>query len=129
MATKIELKKELKIALEEVGLIKPWFDEDFGVWLFSHPLYPVECEGNSAEEVVKKYPKYLEVFIEHRMQGKIDDVNERKTKGKGGYRPGAGRPLGSTKEPTKQIRLPTDIVFWMKQHPESITQIRKMMSA
>lgn len=129
MATKIELKNELRIALDEIGSIKPWFDDDFNAWIFSHPLYPVECEGNSKEEVQKKYPKYLEVFLEHRIEGRIGEINERKTKGKGGYRPGAGRPKGSSHEPTKQIRLPTDIVFWMKQHPDSITKIRKIMGA
>src|SRR5437588_456984 len=108
-----ELKQELKIALDEVGTIKPWFDKEFKVWLFSHPHYPVECEGVSAAEVKKKYPKYLEVFIEHRLQGRIDEVNEKKTSGKGGYRPGAGRPKGTTSEPTKQIRVPLDIADWL----------------
>jgi hypothetical protein len=104
-----DLTKELKIALTEIGSIKPWFEKEYKTWVFSHPLYPVECEGISSEEVIKKYPKYLAVFIEHRMQGRIDTINEKKTKGKGGYRPGAGRPIGSIKEPTKQVRLPIDI--------------------
>lgn len=128
MATKSEIKKEVKIALSEIGTIAPWFDKDFNAWIYSNPLYPVECEGNSAEEVIKKYPKYLEVFIEHRMREKLDVLNEKKTKGKGGARPGAGRPVGSIKESTKQIRVPLDIAAWLN-HPGTIDHIRQMIRA
>jgi len=127
MATK-EIKKQMEIALAEIGKIKPWFDKDFNVWVFSSELYPVECEGKSAEEVIKKYPKYLEVFIEHRMLGKIDEVNEKKSKGRGGARPNAGRPVGSHKEPTTQIRVPCDIAVWLKQ-PGIINNLRHLMQA
>lgn len=127
MAAK-EIKKQLEIALTEIGKIKPWFDKDFNTWIFSHDLYPVECEGKSAEEVIKKYPKYLEVFIEHRLLGKIDKLNEKKTKGKGGARPNAGRPVGSKKEPTTQIRVPSDIAVWLKQ-PGIIPNLRNLMQA
>lgn len=89
MASKPEVKKELQLALSEVGTISPWFDKDYHAWIFSSPLYPVECEGQSAKEVIKKYPRYLEVFIEHRMMGKLDAIDEKKTKGKGGAYPGA----------------------------------------
>lgn len=128
MATKSEIKKEVEIALAEVGLITPWFEQSFNAWIFSHPLYPVECEGKSAQEVIKKYPKYLAIFIEHRMQEKLDFFNEKKTKGKGGARPGAGRPLGSKKEPTKQIRVPLDIAEWLKE-PNTIESLRNIMRA
>lgn len=114
MASKSEIKKELKLALSEVGNISPWFDKDFNAWIFSSSLYPVECEGQSAVEVIEKYPKYLEVFIEHRIKGKLDALNEKKTKGKGGVRVGAGRPKGTTKMPTKQVRLPIEVVDWLK---------------
>jgi len=127
MASKSEIKKEIKIALSEIGTITPWLDKDFNAWVFSNPLYPVECEGKSAEEVIEKYPKYLEVFIEYRMEGKLDIVNEKKTKGKGGIRVGAGRPKGSTKEPTKQSRIPADIATFMKEHPQAYGEIRKLM--
>lgn len=128
MATKSEIKEEVKIALSEIGTITPWFDEDFKIWIYSNPLYPIECEGESAAEVRKKYPKYLEVFIEHRMKGKLDKLNEKKTKGKGGSRPGAGRPVGSVKEKTKQIRVPLDIALWLN-HPGTIEHIRQMINA
>lgn len=127
MAAK-EIKKQVEIALAEIGEIKPWFDKEFNVWVFLSDLYPVECEGKSAEEVIKKYPKYLEVFIEHRILGKIDDINEKKTKGRGGVRPNSGRPVGSKKEPTKQIRIPCDIAAWLKQ-PGIISNLRNLMQA
>lgn len=94
-AIKKELDKELKIALNEVGPIKPWFDKEVNAWVFEHSLYPVEYAGESREQVIENYPKYLEVFIEHRMLGKIDEINEKKTKGRGGARPNAGRSLGA----------------------------------
>lgn len=127
MASESEIKKEVKIALSEVGSITPWYDKEFDAWIFSHRLYPVECEGNSAEEVIQKYPKYLEVFVRHRMNGMLDDINEKKTKGKGGVRVGAGRPLGTKKESTMQVRLPVDIAKWIKA-PGMIDHIRQMAS-
>ena len=128
MASKSDIKKELKLALSEIGAISPWFDKDFNAWIYSNSLYPVECEGQSAEEVIKKYPKYLEIFIEHRMKGKLDAINEKKTKGKGGARQGAGRPKGSAKESTKQIRVPSDIAEWLK-YPETIIHLRMLMES
>jgi len=128
MAAKLEIKKEVKIALSEIGTITPWFDKNFNAWIYSNSLYPVECEGKTAEEVIEKYPKYLEIFIEHRMKGKLDTINEKKTKGKGGVRSGAGRPFGSIKEPTKQIRVPLDIAVWLN-HPGTVEHIRQMIKA
>jgi hypothetical protein len=130
MATikKEELNKELQIALNEVGPIHPWFDNEVKAWVFEHPLYPVRYAGDSSKEVMKNYPKYLEVFIEHRMQGRIDEINERKTKGKGGARPGAGRPKGSVKTHTKQVRLPVDIADWLKL-PGIVDHLRCIMQA
>lgn len=127
MATK-EIKIQVEMALAEIGKIKPWFDKEFNAWIFSSDLYPVECEGKTEAEVIKKYPKYLEVFIEHRMLGKLDELNEIKTKGKGGARPNAGRPIGTKKEPTKQIRVPSDIAIWLKQ-PGIISNLRNLMQA
>lgn len=126
MATKKEIKNELNIALTEIGVIEPWFDKSVNAWVFEHELYPVRYGGDSKQEVIENYPKYLEVFIEHRMQGRIDSVNEKKTKGKGGARPHAGRPVGTKKEPTKQIRVPYDIAFWLKQ-PGTIANLRNFI--
>jgi len=52
MVTKSEIKKEIKIALSEIGTICPWFNKDFNIWVYSSPLYPIECEGSSLEEVL-----------------------------------------------------------------------------
>ena len=127
MASKSEIKIEVQIALSEIGEVTPWFDKDFNAWIYSHKLYPIECEGKSAEEVVEKYPKYLEVFIEHRMNGKLDRLNEKKTTGMGGARPGSGRPQGSIKEQTKQVRIPQDIACFLKENPYAYTEVRKIM--
>jgi hypothetical protein len=127
MATKSEIKKEVTIALSEIGVIVPWFDNEFNTWIYSNPLYPIECEGQNAEEVVKKYPQYLEVFISHRMDGTLDSLNEKKTKGKGGYRPGSGRPKGSVKELKKRIYIPADIADWFEHYPNACQDIRKLM--
>jgi hypothetical protein len=128
MASKTEIKKEVHLALKEIGTITPWYDRNFDTWLYSNPLYPIECEGTSEEEVVEKYPKYIEVFIEHRMKGTLDHVNEKKTKGKGGARSGAGRPKGSVKEQTKQVRVPLDIAEILRA-PGVIEGLRNIHAA
>ena len=115
MATKKEIEKHLEVALNEVGKIKPWFDKEVDCWVFSHKNYPVEYGGDSEKEVVKNYPKYLREFIAHRLDGRISEVNEKETTGRGGYREGAGRPKGTNSaEPTVQIRVPPDIAAWHK---------------
>ena len=129
MATKKEINEHLKTALKEIGEIKPWFDKDVDCWVFSHEAYPVEYGGDSAEEVIKNYPKYLMEFIKHRLDGRLSPVNEKETKGKGGYREGAGRPKGSkSAPPTKQIRVPADIADWLK-YPETIMHLRILMES
>ena len=35
MATKKEIDQHLKIALEEVGEIRPWFDKEVNAWVFA----------------------------------------------------------------------------------------------
>lgn len=127
MATKKEIAEHLKIALSEVGEIKPWVDKEVNAWVFSHPNYPVEYAGEAKEEVIKNYPKYLKEFIVHRLDGRIGVVNEKDTKGRGGYREGAGRPLGSkSSSSTVQVRVPSDIAIWLKK-PGMISHIRGML--
>src|ERR1700730_10053938 len=105
MAAKKEIKEHLKIALEEVGLIEPWFEKDYKTWVFSHPAYPVEYSGDTREEVVKNYPLYLYDFIEERLNDNLSPFTEKRTSGRGGKRDGSGRPKGTVKEPTKRITL------------------------
>ncbi len=128
MASAEEIRKHLKIALKEIGTIKPWLDEDFHVWIFSHKNYPdVECAGDSPEEVIKNYPKYLREFIKHRLNGNIWKSVEKKTKGRGGKREGAGRPKGTKKPPTRRISLPNDIADWI-ENPNAIPKLRQLIA-
>ncbi len=127
MATKKEIDKHLKIALKEIGQIKPWFDDDVNAYVFEHPSYPVEYAGESEDEVVKGYPKYLREFILHRLDNRLHPLMEKETKGRGGKRLGAGRPKGTKKSPTKVVRLPKDIANWIEK-PNSIPQIRQFIA-
>lgn len=108
MATKKEIKEHLKMALEEISQIEPWFDNDYKMWVFSHALYPVEYSGDTKEEVVENYPLYLKDFIDERLRVNLSDVTENKTKGRGGRRIGSGSPAGTKKEPKKRVSLPKD---------------------
>lgn len=80
-----ELKNHVKLALDEVGEIKPWYDKDFKTWVFYINLYPVEYSGDTKEEVIKNYPLYLKEFIKYRLQDKLAPLMEKKTKGHGGH--------------------------------------------
>lgn len=128
MATKKEIEENLKIALLEVGKIKPWFDKEFNNWIFSHPNYPVEYAGDSEKEVIKNYPLYLHDFIEERLNNNLNSLTEKETKGKGGKREGAGRPIGTRKEVKKRIYVPADIANLLRE-PGMLDHLRGMMVA
>ena len=85
MAAK-QIERHLTIALKEIGKIKPWFDKEIGEWVFSSSLYPVEYSGASPEEVIQNYPLYLREFLAHRLDSRLDELVEKKTKGRGGKR-------------------------------------------
>lgn len=127
MATTKEIKENLEIALKEIGEITPWYDRRFKNWIFSHPDYPVEYAGDSKEEVMKNYPLYLRDFIEERLKGNLNSLTEQQTKGKGGKRIGAGRPIGSKKEHKTRVYLPDDIASWFKHQPGAILQVRQLI--
>jgi hypothetical protein len=127
MATAKEIKEHLEIAFKEIGEIRPWFDKEVNEWIFSHTNYPVEYGGESAKEVIKNYPKYLREFIKQRLNNNLNPLTEKKTKGHGGKREGAGRPKGSLKEEKDRISLPKDLAFWFKHNPEAIELTRKTM--
>jgi hypothetical protein len=128
MASKKEIKAHLKIALDEVGEINPWFDKDVNSWVFESDLYPVGCSGDSAKEVKAKFPLYLEEFIEQRLKNNLNEGVEKRTIGKGGKRESAGRPKKAHKEEKKRVYLPIDIATWI-QYPETIPNIRNLMRA
>ena len=125
MATKKEIKEHLKMALEEIGPIEPWFDNDYKTWVFSHALYPVEYSGDTKEEVIENYPLYLQDFIDERLGDNLSPITEGKTKGRGGRRKGSGRPLGTTKEAKKRVSLPSDIADWIVM-PDTISHLRAL---
>ncbi|MFI5343238.1 MAG: hypothetical protein ACHQUC_03360 [Chlamydiales bacterium] len=127
MATTKEIKEHLKIALDEIGEIMPWYDRQFRAWIFSHENYPVEYAGDSKEEVINNYPIYLRDFIEERLNDNLNPLTEEETTGRGGKREGAGRPLGSKKEHKKRIYLPDDVAEWFKKYPASIPQVRQLI--
>jgi hypothetical protein len=126
MASKKEIEEHLKIALVEVGEIKPWYDKEVKAWIFSHPAYPVEYGGKSKAEVIKNYPRYLREFIKQRLNHNLAPNIEKRTKGRGGKREGAGRPKGTKKEPKMRISLPIDIASWFDR-PNAISQFRQMV--
>ena len=128
MATKKEIKQHLKIALKDVGKIKPWFDKKVNSWVFEHSSYPVGCGGDSKEEVIKKYPLYLQDFIEERLNDNVSPSVEKRTKGKGGKREGAGRPIDPNKEPKVRVYLPLDIANLLKE-PSVLMYLRGLMQA
>jgi len=109
MAAKKEINEHLEFALNEIGKIKPWYDKGYKCWVFSHPAYPVEYSGDTEKEVINNYPIYLHDFIEERLKDNLSDLTEKKTIGRCGKRIGAGRPIGTHKEPTKRVTLPIDI--------------------
>lgn len=127
MASRKEIKEHLEIALGEIGQIKPWFDDDVNEWIFNHPDYPVEYGGDSVEDVIKNYPKYLQEFIKHRLNGCLSLLTEKKTKGHGGKREGAGRPKGTLKEVKQRVSLPADVASWFKTNPHAVELARKMI--
>lgn len=81
-----EIDEHLKLGIEEIGEVKPWFDKNFKTWVFFHALYPVEYSGDTKEEVIQNYPLYLKDFIKHRLQDRLSPFMEKKTKGHGGKR-------------------------------------------
>lgn len=123
MASRKIIDEHLEIALDEIGEIKPWFDKKFNAWIYSHKNYPVEYAGDSKKDVIKNYPLYLREFLKHRLDGKIGPIEEKKTKGHGGKRMGAGRPKGTKKEKKRRIYVDVDIADWVQQHPQSIRRL------
>lgn len=132
MASKKEIDKNLKIALKEIGEIKPRFSRKFNGWIFSHKLYPeVEYFGDSKEEVIKNYPLYLREFISQRLNQNITEAAEKKTKGRGGKRIDAGRPKGSKKIAKKRIYVPQEIAKEVSEffdRPNSVPAFRQLVA-
>jgi hypothetical protein len=110
--------KELAVALAEIGPITPTLDPEYGNWVFRHTLYPsVEYWGETAEEVQQGYPFYLAEFIKHRLASRIHEQDEQATQGRGGRRPGAGRPMGAKGAyKTQQVRIIEPLALQLKSN-------------
>ncbi len=119
--------EHLEIALKEIGPIKPWYNKEVQAWVFEHELYPESYGGDTKQEVIKRHPLYIRGFIEHRLKGTLAPWVEKMTKGRGGKRPGAGRPVGTKKTDTQVIRLPSDIAMWLKADPLHLEQVRTLL--
>jgi hypothetical protein len=124
----LKVLQQLEIALQEIGEIKPWFSDEVKEWVFEHPLYPESYGGDSPEEVIAGYPLYLGKLIEARIDGSLAPETELTIKGRGGYRAGAGRKTGSTKAPTKLVRLPEDVAHWLKEDPSHVEDVRRLFN-
>jgi predicted RNase H-like HicB family nuclease len=42
-------------------------------------IYPVEYAGETKEEVIQNYPRYLETFIEERLNNNLNPLTEKET--------------------------------------------------
>lgn len=122
----IDVVIALEAVLAEIGPIMPVWDAECGEYGFSHPLYPsIEAPGDTPEECISTYQRLLAKFLEERLKGNLAPHVERMTSGRGGRRPGAGRPRGI---PTLTVRLPADVAEWLKADPGRIEQVRRLMA-
>ncbi len=121
-----EIERNLKVALAEIGDIKPWKEE--GGYYFRHDTYPVvDYMADTPQDTIKGYKRILREFIEDRLQGNLSSLAERTTSGRGGKRPGAGRP---TSQSSTRISIPDDIldvVNWLREDPKRANKVRTLM--
>jgi hypothetical protein len=120
-----ELKQHVDIALEEIGLIQPWWSDADQMFMFEHPAYPWVMHADPNPEATKAgYIRALTGWIQDRLANNVADFAETTTTGRGGLRQGAGRP--KLKVPTRTIRLPEPIVNWLK-YPENRQKVERLM--
>ena len=80
-----EIQKHLKIALKEIGKIKPIYDKNKNKYFCEHYLYPyVKQYHNREDECVAKYKSQLMNFIKMRLTGLIPQDMCGTTKGMAG---------------------------------------------
>ena len=124
------MKEDLEIALAEIGPIEPWWSEDNGMYWFEHDAYPYVMHGDPDIEKTKLgYMRALKGFIKDRLTGNLDETVDRISSGRGGVRSGSGRPVGTTKAPTKLVRLPVQVADWIKADPVHLEQIKRLMAS
>jgi hypothetical protein len=97
----------------------------------SNPSRLKRHNSNRTNSLSNSHPTFVQSrvkeFITHRLDGKLNPLTESEAKGHGGYRPGAGRPQGTTKEPTERLSLPLDIAEWIKEK-RHWPDVRRLMS-
>jgi hypothetical protein len=121
-----EINKQLQIALSEIGEIQPWWSDEDQMFIFEHPAYPRVSHADADQGKAKAgYLRALEGFIEDRLAGNLAEEAERVTSGRGGARPGAGRPR---KPKTLQRRLDADMAEWLDE-PANREKVWKLMQA
>jgi len=76
---------------------------------------------------MKGYPLYLREFIKQRLNHNLSPLTEKKTKGRGGKRQGAGRPKGTKRGRKKHVSLPPDVAEWFDR-PNAISQFRHLIA-
>ena len=122
-----ERQQHLDIALQEIGEVLPLWSEESQMYVFEHEAYPAVMHADpDREKAAEGYLRALQGFIQERLEGNIAPFMDRITSGRGGARPGAGRPKGSVKGKTKMVRLPEDIAIWIKQG-QHLEQVRALM--
>jgi hypothetical protein len=122
------LDKAHSAALTKIGTIEPWYEKDVASWVFENEAYPaVRAAGGSVEEVIEIYPLYLKDYLEEELKGNVSPLAKSTfSGGRGGSRPGAGRPKGSKRsESSTIIRLPLYVVDWLKT-PENRAQLESL---
>ncbi len=121
----MNLESEYQKALAEIGPITPWWSEPDHMYLFEHPFYPWVMHADpSCDETIAGYHRALKGFIEDRINGGVAPETDRSTLGRGGARPGAGRPRKLIK--SRRTYIPEDIAQWL-ENPAHQEQVRRMI--
>jgi len=112
-----QLETHYQKALADIGPIVPWWSEADNAYVFEHAAYPyVDYVGPTPELVIENYQRVLRAFVEARLAGELAEPVDWATSGRGGKRPGAGRPKGSKKAPTTRITVPSALAVILKRY-------------
>lgn len=130
IANRKEVTQNLAIALQEIGVIEPWWSDEDEMYVFEHQAYPRVLYADPDKVKTRDgYLRALKGFIEERLSGNLSEEAERITPGRGGLRAGAGRPIGSKKPPTERITLPKELADWLKENPTHQEQAKELLPA
>ena len=108
------IQQHVELALAEIGEITPVYNPEVEAWLFQHPAYDLEAEGETSDDCMATYKRWLHTFIKERLKNNLAPNVEAKSSGRGGKRDGAGRPIGTKKTDKMRIYVPQELAFWLK---------------